>query len=69
MKRCGECALTVELVRLRAVEVAPDCVCCGHRPDGRLQWSDGGGAEFAEGSPMCMACWRGYRIEHAAHEG
>ena len=69
MRRCDECALTVELVPLRAGDVAPDCVCCGHRPDGRLRWSDDGGAEFCDGSPMCAACWRGYRIEHAAHEG
>ena len=64
MRRCDECALTVELVPLRAGDVAPDCVCCGLRPDGRLRWSDG-----TEGATMCAWCWRGYRIEHAAHEG
>ena len=64
MKRCGECALTVELVPLFVGEEAPDCFACGARPDGRLRWSDG-----AEGATVCAWCFRRCRIEHAAHEG
>lgn len=64
MRRCGECGLGVIFVRLSLIESDCECAVCGRGAVGRLQWDDG-----SSGAALCMACWRGYRIEHAAHEG